>query len=159
VTIQLPPMSPLPTVDGTSNIATSDPSATETETESEPVVGKSPDEAEIVGLWNQVWTALFMCLALMGPVFLTIVFGCYTLGFIQQSQAIACVGVIYTLLFLTIMGSYCLVILPCILLSRLFTSLIAPGASPQSAAQATLYSRLLILLAVTVGSTAYFLKA
>jgi hypothetical protein len=84
------------------------------------------DDSEIVCLWGQAWGALQMCLFTIGPIFLVIVVACYFVGTLKQSQAIASVGVVYTLLFMSIMGSYALVTIPCILVARLFTNLVFP---------------------------------
>jgi len=116
------------------------------------------DEVEIISLWNQSWSALFMCLKTLGPVFLVIVLACYFLGTLHQSQAIATVGVVYTFLFLTIMGSYTVVILPCILVSRVFTSIVSPHATSHSVEEINLYSRLLVLILAAAGAGYYFFK-
>jgi hypothetical protein len=115
------------------------------------------DEKEIVSLWNQTFGALNMCLTFLGPTFLIVILGCYFMGMMQKSQAIATVGVVYTFLFLSIMGSYTLVILPCILVSRLFTCLVTPHATGHTAAEINLYSRLLVLISAVVGLGHYFL--
>mmetsp|Transcript_15092 Transcript_15092/g.25156 ORF Transcript_15092/g.25156 Transcript_15092/m.25156 type:complete len:102 (-) Transcript_15092:78-383(-) len=100
-----------------------------------------------------------MCLTMIGPFFLAVILVCYFLGMIHQSQAIACVGVVYTLLFLTIMGSYTVVMLPCILISRLFTSmLVSPEErSPFSDAKVNMYSRMLVLILAGLGMGVYYL--
>mmetsp|Transcript_119335 Transcript_119335/g.234431 ORF Transcript_119335/g.234431 Transcript_119335/m.234431 type:complete len:301 (+) Transcript_119335:105-1007(+) len=116
------------------------------------------DEKEIVGLWNQTWGALHMSLSMIGPPFLFIILACYFMGMMQKSQAIASVGVVYVFLFFTIMGSYMLTILPCILVSRMFTCLVSPNATPQSAAELNLYSRLLVLIIAAVGLSYHFLQ-
>lgn len=116
------------------------------------------DDVEIISLWNQTWSALFMCLTTLGPVFLAIVLVCYFIGTLHQSQAIATVGVVYTLLFLTIMGSYVVVILPCILISRVFTSIVSPHATSHSTEEINLYSRLLVLILAAAGVGYYFFQ-
>lgn len=115
------------------------------------------DEKEIISLWNQTWNALYMCLTIIGPAFLAIILGCYFMGTMQQSQAIASVGVVYTALFVFIMGSYILVILPCILVARLFTLIVSSPSSSHTAEEINLYSRLLVLIATAIGMAYYFL--
>lgn len=117
---------------------------------------KSADDVEITSLWNQTWGALFLCLTTIGPLFLVIVTFCYFLGALQQSQAIASVGVVYTLLFITIMGSYTLAILPCILIARVFTSIVSPHATSHTPEEINLYSRMLVLIGVAAGLTYHF---
>lgn len=122
------------------------------------LVDNSADDLEIVSLWNQTWGALYLCLTTIGPVFLTVILVSYALGTLQQSQAIATVGVVYTLLFLTIMGSYSVVILPCILISRVFTSIVSPHTTSHSTEEINLYSRLLVLLLAAGGLGYYFFQ-
>jgi hypothetical protein len=114
------------------------------------------DDSEIVCLWGQAWGALQMCLFTIGPIFLVIVVACYFVGTLKQSQAIASVGVVYTLLFMSIMGSYALVTIPCILVARLFTNLVSPHAPGYSSAQINLYMRLLILIVAAASAGCYF---
>lgn len=115
------------------------------------------DEKEIVSLWEQTWGALHTSLIMVGPPFLFIILACYFMGTIKQSQAIASVGVVYTFLLLTVLGSYLVVILPCILVARLFTLLVSSQAPERSAAEVNLYSRLLILIGAAAGLAHYFL--
>jgi hypothetical protein len=117
------------------------------------------DEKEIVSLWEQTWGALHMSLIMIGPPFLFIVLACYFMGMLRQSQAIASVGVVYAFLFLTVMGSYAVVILPCILLARLFTVLVSAHAPERSAAEVNLYSRLLILFVAAAGMAYHYLRS
>mmetsp|Transcript_29201 Transcript_29201/g.64830 ORF Transcript_29201/g.64830 Transcript_29201/m.64830 type:complete len:220 (-) Transcript_29201:64-723(-) len=116
-------MPPLPVVEGT-NI-TSESSS------SEYLLASVEEEAEeeAVGIWTQAWNALFLCLVLIGPAMLSVILLCYVVGMSMQSQQVACVGVVYTLLFLVLMGLYGAAVLPCILLSRLFISVVASQAS------------------------------
>jgi hypothetical protein len=116
-------MPPLPVVEGT-NIASESSS-------SEFFLSSVEEEAEeeAVGIWTQAWNALFLCLVLIGPAMLSVILLCYVAGMSMQSQQVACVGVVYTLLFLVLMGLFCAAVLPCILLSRLFISVVAPQAS------------------------------
>lgn len=118
----------------------------------------SSDDLEITSLWHQMWGALYMCLTTIGPLFLVVVLSCYFLGTLQQSQAIASIGVVYTILFMTIMGSYTLVILPCILIARVFTSIVSPHATCHTPEEINLYSRLLVLIGAAVGLTYYFVN-
>ena len=83
---------------------------------------------EVISIWNQCWSAMFICMMTIGPVFLTITLISYTVSKITSSQAIASVGVIYTYIYLVIMGSYIVVILPFLVMSRLFTSLVSGSA-------------------------------
>lgn len=131
---------------------------TEEPAESSHEASSSADEIEITSLWNQTWGALYMCLVTIGPLFFAIVMLCYFVGTLQQSQAIASVGVVYTLLFITIMGSYTLVILPCILIARLFTSIVSPHAPCHTPEEINLYSRLLVLIGVAAGLTYHFVS-
>lgn len=117
----------------------------------------SDDEKEIVSLWEQTWGALHTSLIMVGPPFLFIILACYFMGMIKQSQAIASVGVVYTFLLLTVLGSYLVVILPCILVARLFTVLVSAQAPERSAAEVNLYARLLVLIGAAVGMAHYFL--
>jgi len=116
---------------------------------------KLSDELEIVSVWNQCWDALFLCLTIIGPLFAGAILVCYFLGVIKQSQAIASVGVVYTLLFITIMGSYTIAILPFILISRVFTSFVAPQGSQYTAEQVNRYCRLTLLIAIVSGLLYY----
>ena len=109
-------------------------------------IDKLSDESEIVSVWNQCWDALYLCLTTIGPIFLAVILYCYFAGMVKQSQAIASVGVVYTLLFITIMGTYVVAMLPFILISRVFTSLVAPNGSQYSSAQVNLYCRLTLLI-------------
>jgi uncharacterized membrane protein (DUF485 family) len=115
------------------------------------------DEKEIVSLWNQTSGALHMSLSMIGPPFLFIILACYFMGMMQKSQAIASVGVVYAFLFMTIMGSYVLVIVPCILVSRLFTCLVSSKTCND--AEVNLYARLLVLCAAAAGLGYYFLHS
>lgn len=90
-----------------------------------PIANKLADEKEIVSIWNQCWLALFMCMSTIGPIFLAIILTSYVLGKINNSQLIGSIGVVYSYLFLVIMGAYCCAILPFILVSRIFTSLVS----------------------------------
>ena len=120
--------------------------------------GMLSDENEIVSLWNQTWGALSMCLTIIAPLFLVVIFYCYLLGTFKQSQAIASVGVVYTLLFFTIMGSYALVIVPCILIARLFTCIVSPHASCHTTEEVNLCARMGVLIMAAAGVTYYFLN-
>lgn len=114
-----------------------------------------PDELEIVSVWNQCWDALYLCLTIIGPLFTGTILVCYFLGMIKQSQAIASVGVVYTLLFITIMGSYAIAILPFILISRVFTSFVAPQGSHYTTEEVNRYCRLTLLIAIVSGLIYY----
>uniref|UniRef100_A0A7S3GQ38 Transmembrane protein n=1 Tax=Spumella elongata TaxID=89044 RepID=A0A7S3GQ38_9STRA len=124
----------------------------------EQVREPSSEDHEIVSVWNQVWGSLMISLQTLGPAFLIIILSCYFLGTLHQSQAIATVGVVYTLLFLTIMGSYTVVILPCILIARVFTSIVSPHATAHSTEEVNLYSRLLVLILAAAGLGYYFFQ-
>ena len=116
-----------------------------------PLSDKLSDELEIVSVWNQCWNALYLCLTIIGPLFSGTILICYFLGMIKHSQAIASVGVVYSLLFISIMGSYTIAILPFILISRLFTSFVAPQGSDYTAEQVNRYCRLTLLLVIMSG--------
>jgi len=113
------------------------------------------DELEIVSVWNQCWDALYLCLTIIGPLFTGTILVCYFLGVIKQSQAIASIGVVYTLLFITIMGSYAIAILPFILISRVFTSFVAPHGSHYTTEEVNFYCRLTLLIAIVSGLIYY----
>eukprot|EP01038_Epipyxis_sp_PR26KG_P015296 gene15296-20604_t len=106
------------------------------------------DEAEITIIWNQSLTALMLCMGTIGPLFLALITAFYCFGLLFESQLIASVGVVYAYIFLLIMGSYGLFVLPVIVISRIFTSLVAPPESRES--DYLFYARCGLLFGITV---------
>jgi hypothetical protein len=93
---------------------------------SEYVVAVADAEEEGVGIWAQAVQSLYLCLVLIGPAMLSVILLCYPYAYAMKSQQVASVGVIYTLVFLLLMCVFSVAVLPCILLSRLFISVVAP---------------------------------
>ena len=87
----------------------------------------------------------------IGPIFLAIVLTSYGLGKVNESQLIGSIGVVYAYLFLVIMGAYCVAIVPFIIMSRVFTSLVS--AKSDKAGSGNISVRILLLL--TIGLLGY----
>jgi hypothetical protein len=120
-------------------------------------------EAEIMGIWTQCLQALFICWLHIGPVFAAAIAACYCFGKLSQSQAISSVGITLVLLLIMIMGSYCLVIVPFLLVAKVFTALVSPQlAQPGAQRELDFYVRslmlFLILATAVVCSVAYKLR-
>ena len=114
------------------------------------------DDDEVISIWNQCWAAMFCSTMTIGPTFLAITLMSYTGGKITSSQSVASIGVIYLYLYLVIMGSYLVAILPFILISRIFTSLVtAPGSSAAHDKNTVHHIRLLMLIMMCVGMAIY----
>jgi len=92
---------------------------------------KSTDN-EIVGLYQQYWSSLDLCMSTMTPLFITLILMSYVISALTNSQEIASIGLVYTFVFLGIMGTYVFTIIPFVLISNAISSLIAPnGLSAQ----------------------------
>lgn len=120
-----------------------------------PTLNKLADETEIMSLWNQSLSTLLNCMTIIGPMFMIIILTAYVFGKIHNSQAIASVGIVYTLLFMIIMGSYVLATLPFILISRVFTSIVAPHAQEYTPKQINFFCRLLALTMIVIIGVGY----
>jgi hypothetical protein len=116
-----------------------------------------PEMDEAISIWNQCWSALFNSMMTIGPLFLAITLMSYAASKISSSQAIASVGVIYAYLYIVILGSYVVALLPFILISRVFTSLVSsPGSmAAEDKSKALFHIRLLILMSLGLGLAVY----
>lgn len=113
------------------------------------------DEAEIIDIWNQCWSALYLCISTIGPIFLAVILIAYLSSKMTASQMIASVGVVFTYVFLLIMVGYTVAIVPFVLISRIFTSLVAPQNGVETEELNT-YCRLLTLVVTLLCGVGYF---
>ena len=104
------------------------------------------DGKEILGIWAQTWSALNICITTIAPLFLLVILGCYIYGKMNDSQVIASVGLVYAYVFLVVIGSYAVVIVPFILISRLITTLVAPTSNRYTPEQINSYFRMLLFI-------------
>jgi len=83
------------------------------------------DDSEI-GFWKQASHSLVTSMAVITPVFVTMIIASYVVATLltDHSVAIASMGITFSLLLVLILTSFSVAVLPSIYLSRLFTALV-----------------------------------
>jgi hypothetical protein len=83
------------------------------------------DEAEVLSLWEQAYLALSMFGSVVVPFFLLFVVYFYVQSKISGRDSIASVGAVFCIFGALILGSYLMVTVPFILVSRFLTLLVS----------------------------------
>lgn len=81
---------------------------------------------EILGYWDQFYTAMDTCITCVAPLFLSTILVLYVFSVVTKSEVFLSIGLVYTSCFLTIMFSYFFAIVPflfvCNAISKQFVS-------------------------------------
>lgn len=142
---QLPPLpttAPVETLSVVQRDVAPQPSAQSDEEESN-------DSEELQAVWTQCLQALFTCSLYTGPIFAAVVLFCYAVGKITVNKAVASIGVAYASLFLLIMGSYVVAIVPFVLVSKMVTQSVFFGSNKEKDSEVHVRLFLFLLIAMS----------